>query len=108
VLITHANMWTGRDALRTDADVLLIGGKISAVSPSSGVRLTPPSDDPSLITYDATGRWVTPGLFDLHSHAGLGAWFGLQSELGYQRDDGQCSTAEHSVWKASRAMALGD
>jgi hypothetical protein len=33
VLITHANVWTGRDALRTDADVLLVGGKISAVSP---------------------------------------------------------------------------
>jgi hypothetical protein len=73
VLFTHANIWNGVAALLTDADLLIENGKVTSISTVSGERLTPPSN-PSLVTYDATGRYITPGIIDLHSHAGLGAW----------------------------------
>jgi len=73
VLFQHASIWTGDGPLLKDADLLIQQGHIVAISESSGVRLTPPSD-PSLIVYDASNRFITPGLVDLHSHAGLASW----------------------------------
>ncbi len=93
-LIRNATVLTGTGARIDGGDVLLVGGKIAAVGPS----LAAP-DGATVI--DASGRWVTPGLIDVHSHMGVYASPGTNAS-----NDGNESTdpvtaevwAEHSVW----------
>ncbi|MER3423738.1 MAG: dihydroorotase, partial [Nitrospiraceae bacterium] len=47
------------------ADVLIEGGKITAVRPNIGVSINNPA---SLQIIDATGKLVVPGLVDVHVH----------------------------------------
>jgi dihydroorotase len=55
-------------------DVAVSGNRIAAVEPS-----IPPSDGVRVI--DATGRLVTPGLIDLHTHVAWGAdYFGVDAD----------------------------
>jgi imidazolonepropionase-like amidohydrolase len=89
------------------ADVLVQDGKIAAVGPDlaapAGARIV-----------DAAGKWVTPGIIDVHSHLGVYPSPGLAS-----LSDGNEATepvtadmwAEHSVWPQDpgfyRALAGG-
>ena len=61
ILIQNATVWTNEaDGVLENADVLLKDGKISAVGknlPSRGARIV-----------DGTGKHVTPGIVDEHSH----------------------------------------
>jgi hypothetical protein len=62
-LITHATILTGTGERLDDASLLLSGGKVVFVGKGevpAGVN-----------TVDAKGRWVTPGLIDVHSHLGV-------------------------------------
>jgi imidazolonepropionase-like amidohydrolase len=94
VLIQHATVLTGTGERLDDADVLLQDGKIMAV----GRGLTAPAD---ATVVDGTGRWVTPGLIDVHSHLGVYPSPGMSAH-----SDGNEATApvtanvwaEHSVW----------
>lgn len=54
------------------ADVLVRGGKIAAV----GTDLEAPAD---VEVIDASGRWITPGLIDPHSHIGVAPAPGVPS-----------------------------
>ncbi|HZN56401.1 MAG TPA: hypothetical protein VFB67_13875, partial [Candidatus Polarisedimenticolaceae bacterium] len=65
VLVRHATIWT-EDARGTlvDADLLVRDGKIAAV----GRGLSAPS---GATIVDATGKHVTPGLIDCHSHTAI-------------------------------------
>ncbi len=105
-LITHATILTGTGERWDDASVLISGGKIAFVGKG---------DIPAGVnTIDASGRWVTPGLIDVHSHLGVYASPGVQAH-----SDGNEMTnpatpnvwAEHSVWPQdpgfSRALAGG-
>ena len=101
VLITGATVLTG-DGRRLDgADVLLQGGKIAAV----GNGLSAPAD---AMRVDGRGKWVTPGLIDVHSHLGVYPSPGTQSH-----SDGNEATApvtaqvwaEHSVWPQDPGFA---
>ena len=93
-LIRHATVLTGTGARLDDADVLIVNGKIQAV----GSNLQPPEQSRVI---DGTGRWVTPGLIDIHSHLGVYPSPGVQAN-----SDGNEATspstanvwAEHSVW----------
>ena len=94
VLIANATVLTG-DGTRLDhADVLLRDGKVAAV----GSGLSASAD---AIRIDGTGKWVTPGLIDVHSHLGVYPSPGVRAH-----SDGNESTApvtaqvwaEHSVW----------
>jgi imidazolonepropionase-like amidohydrolase len=93
-LIRNATVLTGTGARIDGGDVLIEGGRIKAV----GASLAAP--DGSVIV-DASGRWVTPGLIDVHSHLGVYASPGTNAA-----DDGNEATdpvtsnvwAEHSVW----------
>ena len=93
-LIRNATVLTGTGARLDNADVLLAGGKIVAV----GSKLTGPA---GAAVVDATGRWVTPGVIDIHSHLGVYPVPGVQANA-----DGNEATspttanvwAEHSVW----------
>jgi imidazolonepropionase-like amidohydrolase len=94
VLIQGATVLTGTGARLNDADVLMQDGKIVAV----GNGLQAPSD---AIRVDGRGKWVTPGLIDVHSHLGVYPSPGMNAH-----QDGNESTspttpnvwAEHSVW----------
>lgn len=92
-LITGATVLTGTGERLDNADVLLVDGKIAGVG--SGLS----ADGADVV--DATGKWVTPGVIDVHSHLGVYASPGTQSH-----SDGNEATApvtaevwaEHAVW----------
>lgn len=75
--------------------VIASGGKIVAVG---GPDTPIPAD---VVKVDATGKWITPGIIDVHSHLGVYPSPGVQA-----RSDGNEATdpntaqvwAEHSVW----------
>jgi imidazolonepropionase-like amidohydrolase len=93
-LIRHATVLTGTGTRLDDTDVLLAGGKVSAVG-------RPLSAPPGAVIIEAQGRWVTPGLIDIHSHLGV-----YPSPNTIANSDGNEATspatanvwAEHSVW----------
>ena len=62
-LITGATVLTGTGERLDDADVLLVDGKIAEV----GTGLSAAGAE----TIDASGKWVTPGIIDVHSHLGV-------------------------------------
>ena len=94
VLLQHATVLTGTGTRLENADVLIRDGEIVAV----GTGLEVPAD---AIRVDATGKWVTPGIIDIHSHLGVYASPGTSSH-----SDGNEATspvtaqvwAEHSIW----------
>ena len=64
VLIRGATVLTGTGARLEDADVLVADGKIAAL----GQHLEAPA---GARVVDGKGRWVTPGIIDIHSHLGV-------------------------------------
>lgn len=64
VLFTHATVWTNeKEGVLTDAEVWLSGGKIKAVGKNlsaAGAKVI-----------DATGKHITAGLIDEHSHIAI-------------------------------------
>jgi len=64
VLIRNATVLTGSGERLDHADVLMQDGKIAAV----GSGLSAPAEAQVI---DGTGRWVTPGIIDVHSHLGV-------------------------------------
>ena len=65
VLVRNATIWTGGKVGRLDrADMLVRDGKIAAV----GRNLSAPTD---AVVVDATGKHVTAGIIDAHSHTAI-------------------------------------
>ena len=93
-LVRNATVLTGTGQRLDDSDVLFIDGRIGAV----GRGLAAPADAQII---DGRGRWVTPGIIDVHSHLGVYASPGVAAS-----SDGNEATApvtaevwaEHSVW----------
>ena len=94
VLIQNATVLTGTGQRLDNADVLLREGRIVAV----GQQL---QADAAVTRIDAQGKWVTPGLIDVHSHLGVYPSPGVKAH-----SDGNEATApvtanvwaEHSIW----------
>jgi imidazolonepropionase-like amidohydrolase len=94
VLLRNANVFTGTGPEQRGVSVLFQDGRITGV----GANLQAPA---GAQVVDATGKWVTPGIIDTHSHLGVYAAPGTQAE-----SDGNEATnpntaevwAEHSVW----------
>ncbi len=92
-LISGATVLTGTGERIDDGDVLIVDGRIADIG-TGIVR-----DDATVV--DATGKWVTPGIIDVHSHLGVYPSPGTESH-----SDGNEMTApvtaqvwaEHSVW----------
>jgi imidazolonepropionase-like amidohydrolase len=89
------------------AEVLLVDGRIEEV----GRGLAVPQDG---LVIDATGRYVTPGIIDTHSHLGVYAAPGVAGLAeGNEATDPTTAEvwAEHSVWPQDpgfwRALAGG-
>jgi len=101
VLIQHATVLTGTGQRLDDADVLMQDGRIVAV----GTSLQAPAD---ALRVDGTGKWVTPGIIDVHSHLGVYPSPGVSAH-----SDGNEATspvtpnvwAEHSVWPQDPGFA---
>ena len=92
-LIQNATVLTGTGERLDEADVLFVDGKISQV----GRDLT--SDDATII--DGKGKWVTPGIIDVHSHLGVYPSPSVESHSdGNEMTDPNTSEvwAEHSIW----------
>jgi imidazolonepropionase-like amidohydrolase len=97
VLITHATVLIGTGARLTDSPLLLRDGKIAAV----GVEAAAAATTAGAEVVDASGKWVTPGIVDPHSHLGV-----YPSPAVDANADGNEATnpdtagvwAEHSVW----------
>jgi imidazolonepropionase-like amidohydrolase len=95
-LIRNVTILTAAGPTIHNGSVLLRDGKIAAV----GASVTAPSD---AMVIDGTGKYVTPGIIDTHSHIGAG---GVPSENGTQTNDVNEATnpvtanvwVEHSVW----------
>jgi imidazolonepropionase-like amidohydrolase len=108
-LIINATILTGTGERLEQASLLMEDGKISAIA-ANGKGL----NDRGAMTVDAEGRWVTPGLIDVHSHLGVYASPSIAAH-----SDGNEATApvtaqvwaEHSIWPQdpgfSRALAAG-
>lgn len=101
VLLRNATVLTGTGERLDYADVLMQGGKIQAV----GKGLAAPE---GAVSVDATGKWITPGIIDVHSHLGVYASPGIDAT-----SDGNEATnavtanvwAEHSVWPQDAGFA---
>src|SRR5215210_1602933 len=93
-VIRNATILTAAGPVIERGSVLLQNGKISAVGPT----VNAPAD---AVVIDATGKWVTPGVIDTHSHLGVYAAPGIES-----LQDGNEMTnpvtaevwADHSIW----------
>lgn len=106
-LITNATIIDGIGGLNTDSQILLQDGKIVGI----GADISLPT---KYIEIDGTGKFVTPGIIDTHSHLGV-----YPSPDTRSHADGNEMTspvtaqvwAEHSVWPQDpgfqRALAGG-
>jgi len=109
LLITNATILTGTGERLDKASLLIVDGKIVSLSANAPIRNTVDAE-----VIDVEGRWVTPGLIDVHSHLGV---YPSPSIEGHS--DGNEMTApvtaqvwaEHSIWPQdpgfSRALAGG-
>jgi len=92
-LFTNATVLTGTGERLDNADVLIIDGKIKQV----GVDLTATNVE----IIDAQGKWVTPGIIDVHSHLGVYPSPSVESHSdGNEMTSPNTSEvwAEHSIW----------
>src|SRR6478672_7419981 len=95
-VIRNATILTAAGPTIRNGSVLLRDGKIAEV----GASVTAPSD---AVVIDGTGKYVTPGIIDTHSHIGAGA---VPEDQGAQTGDVNEATSpvtanvwvEHSVW----------
>jgi imidazolonepropionase-like amidohydrolase len=64
VLLKNANVWTcAKAGIMKEADVFISGGKIVAIGKDLGNKAD--------VTIDATGKDITPGIIDEHSHIAI-------------------------------------
>jgi imidazolonepropionase-like amidohydrolase len=93
-LLRGGTVMTAAGQVIPNGQVLLVDGKIAAV----GATVDAPANT---VVVDATGKWITPGVIDTHSHLGVYASPGVAAH-----SDGNEATqpntaevwAEHSVW----------
>ena len=64
ILITNAHILTGDGGEIESGSVLIKDGKIAAIGENIDI------EDADALTIDAGGKYVTPGLIDVHSHLG--------------------------------------
>jgi imidazolonepropionase-like amidohydrolase len=93
-VIRNATILTAAGPIIERGSILLQGGKVAAVGPS----VSAPAD---AVVIDASGKWVTPGIIDTHSHMGVYAAPGIESlQDGNEMTSPNTAevSAEHSIW----------
>jgi len=94
ILLRGATVLTGTGTRIADGDVLMENGRITAV----GRQLDVPAN---ARVVDVRGRWITPGLIDVHSHLGVYPTPSLRAHSdGNEATDPVTANvwAEHSIW----------
>lgn len=106
-VITNVTLLDGVGGMLEGASVLFAAGKVVAV----GADIRIPDNTEVL---DGTGKWVTPGIIDVHSHLGVYPSPGTDSHSDGNEMTGPVTAqvwAEHSIWVQdagfSRALAGG-
>ena len=102
VLIRNANIYDGEGNEFLQTDLLIKDRQIIALG-----KDLPVNDD--FLIIDATNKWVTPGIIDIHSHMGVYPAPGVSTS-----SDGNEATspvtadvwAEHSIWVQDPQYAL--
>ena len=102
ILIKNASVYDGDGNEFSNTDILVQDGRIVAIG-----KDLPVTDDFKII--DATDKWVTPGIIDIHSHMGVYPAPGVSTS-----SDGNEATspvtadvwAEHSIWVQDPQYAL--
>lgn len=105
-VIRNATVLTGTGEQLNKASLLMMGGKIIFVGEGEVPM------DARVI--DAAGRWVTPGLIDVHSHLGVYPSPDMDAHQDANEMSGPVQAnvwIEHSIWPQdpgfSRALAAG-
>ena len=101
IVIVNANMFDGLGNEFKDYDIFIKDGKIQEIGQDLVI------DGSEVI--DAQGKWVTPGIIDIHSHMGVYPAPGVRTS-----SDGNEATApvtaevwaEHSVWTQDPQFVL--
>ena len=101
MLFKSANIYDGLGGEFRNYDLLLSEGKIIEI----GESITAPG----VMVIDATDKWITPGIIDIHSHMGVYSAPGVSTS-----SDGNEATspvtaevwAEHSLWTQDPQFAL--
>jgi imidazolonepropionase-like amidohydrolase len=100
-LLQGATVLTGTGERLEGGSVLMVDGLVAAVGPDlvapAGARVV-----------DAQGRWVTPGLIDVHTHLGVYPSPGVDAHSdGNEATDPVTAEvwAEHSVWPQDPGFA---
>ena len=93
-VIRNATILTAAGPVIERGSILLQDGKVVAVGPS----VNAPAE---ALAIDANGKWVTPGVIDVHSHLGVYAAPGIESQAdGNEMTNPNTAevSAEHSIW----------
>ena len=101
-IFRNANIYDGEGNEFSETDLLIKDGKIIAMG-------TDLPGSPEFIEVDASGKWITPGIIDIHSHMGVYSAPSVSSS-----SDGNESTspitadvwAEHSIWTQDPQFVL--
>ncbi len=102
VLIRNATVLTATGQEIANASILFREGRIVALG--TGVQAPPDA-----VIVDGTGKFVTPGIIDTHSHLGVYAAPGTQAESDGNEGTNPVTAevwAEHSVWPQDPQIPL--
>ena len=102
ILISNANIYDGEGNEFLATDLLIQDRKIVAIGEDLPINNT-------FKVIDASGKWITPGIIDIHSHMGVYPAPGVSTS-----SDGNEATspvtadvwAEHSIWVQDPQYAL--
>lgn len=93
ILITNATVWTNeKQGVLENTDVFLSGGKITEI----GKNLT----SKTAKTIDGTGKHLTPGIIDEHSHIAISAVNEIAANSGMVRMQDVLDSEDASIYRA--------
>ncbi len=109
-VIQHVTIYDGEGGRIENGSILFADGKIKWVRDENSDRDVPAD----AVSIDGTGKWVTPGIIDVHSHLGDYPSPGVDAHSDGNEATGPVRAevwAEHSVWPQdpgfSRALVNG-
>lgn len=100
--LTHVTVFDpGSEALIEDATVLIDDGRITAVGPSSEIRVPDGAEE-----MDLTGKFLMPGIIDSHVHLGLVDGV-AQSLDNYTRENVESQLRTYAAYGVTAVQVLG-